>query len=80
MTGIFLFGTALIISCFLLQQVKSVFRRKWLGIVLGGIGFIGVVATPASFEGFDPFSTYLVMWFTGMTLFFDRNRYSATTS
>ncbi|QXG25879.1 hypothetical protein [Pseudomonas viridiflava] len=80
MIGLFLFGASLVISWILLQKVKAAGRRKWLGIGLGVTGLIGVLATPTNFDGFDPFASYLVMWFTGMTLFFNRNRYSSAAT
>ncbi|MBD8203345.1 hypothetical protein [Pseudomonas viridiflava] len=80
MMGLFLFCASLIISWILLRKIKAAGRRKWLGIGLGVTGLIGVLVTPTHFEGFDPFASYLVMWFTGMTLFFNRNRYSSAVT
>ncbi|WP_025994727.1 hypothetical protein [Pseudomonas viridiflava] len=80
MMGLFLFCASLIISWILLRKIKAAGRRKWLGIGLGVTGLIGVLVTPTDFEGFDPFASNLVMWFTGMTLFFNRNRYSSAAT
>lgn len=69
------FGFAVTLSFTLVYGLKQRLYRKWLGIVLVVIGLAGSFAVMPSSSGFDPFNLFLVMWLTGLTLFFERDRH-----
>lgn len=71
------FGFAVTLSFALVYGLKQRLYRKWLGIVLVVIGLAGSFAIMPSSSGFDPFNIFLVIfiWLTGLTLFFERDRY-----
>lgn len=69
------FGFAVTLSFALVYGLKQRLYRKWLGIVLVITGLAGSFALMPLSNGFDPFNLFLVMWLTGLTLFFERDRY-----
>lgn len=69
------FGFAVTLSFALVYGLRQRLYRKWLGIVLVVIGLAGSFAIMPSLSGFDPFNIFLVIWLTGLTLFFERDRY-----
>ncbi|WP_109512039.1 hypothetical protein [Pseudomonas ovata] len=70
------FGVAVTLYFALAYGLKRRLYRKWLGIVLVVVGLVGSFAVMPLASGFDPFNVFLVMWLTGLTLFFERDRYS----
>ncbi|QHF04504.1 hypothetical protein N015_19675 [Pseudomonas asturiensis] len=76
MNGLIVFVVTVLISVALDYGIKPRPYRKWLGILIGVLGVVGMFNLPTIHDGFDPFSLYLVMCFTGMTLFCSRDRYA----
>ncbi|MGV8920044.1 MAG: hypothetical protein ACOH2R_19935 [Pseudomonas sp.] len=69
------FCLAMTAACFLIYGLKNRTYRKWLGIVFSIAGIALMFGVASKVDEFDPGLLFLAMWCTGLTLFFERDRY-----
>ncbi|MCQ9425024.1 hypothetical protein NRB16_16015 [Pseudomonas sp. LJDD11] len=70
-----IFGFTATLAFVLMFCLKQRIWRKWLGIALMITGFAGTFWSIPQLADFDPFNVFLIMWLTGLSLFFERDRY-----
>lgn len=70
-----IFGVTSTLAFTLMFCLKHRTWRKWLGIALMISGFAGTFWSIPQLVDFDPFNVFLIIWLTGLSLFFERDRY-----
>lgn len=70
-----IFGVTATLAFTVMFWLKHRTWRKCLGIALMITGLAGTFWSIPQLGDFDPFNVFLIMWLTGLSLFFERDRY-----
>ncbi|MGV8920043.1 MAG: hypothetical protein ACOH2R_19930 [Pseudomonas sp.] len=70
-----IFSLSLTIACFLMYGLKNRTYRKWFGILFLIVGMTLVFTVMPNVDEVDYGIGFFVMWWLGLGLFFERDRY-----